>query len=173
MVIATQNPVEHHGAYPLPESQLDRFMLRIDVDYPERAAEIEVLERYGGGEPSAPIVAGLARLDRAMLDAARTELLQIHVSPALQEYVLDIACASREHGRLLLGLSTRGALALMRAARIAAGLRGADFVTPDDVKEVAVQVMAHRLVLSPEAALEGESDVDIVRGLLADTLVPR
>ena len=173
MVLATQNPIEHHGTYPLPESQLDRFMLRIDVDYPERAAEIEVLERYGGGEPSAPIVAGLARLDRAMLDAARTELLQIHVSPALQEYVLDIACASREHGRLLLGLSTRGALALMRAARIAAGLRGADFVTPDDVKEVAVQVMAHRLVLSPEAALEGESDVDIVRGLLADTLVPR
>jgi MoxR-like ATPase len=173
MVLATQNPREFEGTYPLPESQLDRFMLRIDVDYPERAAEIEVLERYGGGEPSAPIVAGLARLDRAMLDAARTELLQIHVSPALQEYVLDIACASREHGRLLLGLSTRGALALMRAARIAAGLRGADFVTPDDVKEVAVQVMAHRLVLSPEAALEGESDVDIVRGLLADTLVPR
>jgi MoxR-like ATPase len=173
MVLATQNPREFEGTYPLPESQLDRFMLRIDVDYPERAAEIEVLERYGGGEPSAPIVAGLARLDRAMLDAARTELLQIHVSPALQEYVLDIACASREHGRLLLGLSTRGALALMRAARIAAGLRGADFVTPDDVKAVAVQVMAHRLVLSPEAALEGERDVDIVRGLLADTLVPR
>jgi MoxR-like ATPase len=173
MVLATQNPREFEGTYPLPESQLDRFMLRIDMDYPERGAEMEVLERYGAGESSQPLVRALARLDRALLEAARSELAQIHVSAALQGYVLDLARASREHGRLLLGLSTRGALALLRAARIACGLRGADFVTPDDVKEIAQQVMAHRLVLSPEAALEGESDVDIVRQLLADTPVPR
>jgi MoxR-like ATPase len=173
MVLATQNPREFEGTYPLPESQLDRFMLRIDVDYPARAAEIEVLQRYGGGERFAPKFAELARLDRALLDAARAELAQIHVAAALYTYVLDIARASREHARLLLGLSTRGALALLRAARIAAGLRGGEFVTPDDVKDVAVQVMAHRLVLSPEAALEGQSDVDIVRALLAETPVPR
>jgi MoxR-like ATPase len=134
---------------------------------------MEVLERYGAGESSQPLVRALSRLDRAMLEAARSELAQIHVSAALQGYVLDLACASREHGRLLLGLSTRGALALLRAARIACGLRGADFVTPDDVKDIALPVMAHRLVLSPEAALEGESDIDIVRQLLADTPVPR
>jgi MoxR-like ATPase len=173
MVLATQNPREFEGTYPLPESQLDRFMLRIDVEYPNRVAEIEVLERYGGGALASPVFAGLARLDRALIDAARAELLQIHVAPALYEYVLDLARASREHGRLLLGLSTRGALALLRAARIAAALRGGEFVTPDDVKDVAVQVMAHRLVLSPEAALEGQSDIDIVHTILAGTSVPR
>jgi MoxR-like ATPase len=173
MVLATQNPREFEGTYPLPESQLYRFMLRIDVDYPERLAEIEVLERYGGGELTAPLIAALARVDRALLDAARAQVAQIHVAAALYGYVLDLAHASREHRRLLLGLSTRGALALLRAARIAAGLRGGEFATPDDVKGVAVQVMAHRLVLSPDAVLEGQSDVDIVRGLLADTPVPR
>jgi MoxR-like ATPase len=173
MVLATQNPREFEGTYPLPESQLDRFMLRINVDYPERLAEIEVLERYGAGELPAPLFAEIARLDRTLLDAARAQVAQIHVAAALYGYVLDIARASREHSRLLLGLSTRGALALLRAARIAAALRGGEFATPDDVKAVAVQVIAHRLVLSPEAALEGQSDVDIVRGLLADTAVPR
>ncbi|HEY5101326.1 MAG TPA: AAA family ATPase [Steroidobacteraceae bacterium] len=173
MVLATQNPREFEGTYPLPESQLDRFMLRIDIDYPERSAESQVLERYGGGAASAPGLDAVGQLDRAVLDAARAELAQIHVAQALHEYVLDLAQASRVHSRLLLGLSTRGALALLRAARIAAALRGAEFVTPDDVKEVAVQVMAHRLILSPEALLEGQCDIDIVRGLLADTAVPR
>jgi MoxR-like ATPase len=173
LVLATQNPREFEGTYPLPESQLDRFMLRIDVDYPERAAETEVLQRYGGGEPAAPPFAALRRVDRALLEAARAQLSEIHVAAALYEYVLNLAQASREHTRLLLGLSTRGALALLRAARIAAGLRSADFATPDDVQEVAVQVMAHRLVLSPEAVLDGQSDSDVVRALLAETAVPR
>jgi MoxR-like ATPase len=173
MVLATQNPREFEGTYPLPESQLDRFMLRIDVEYPAPQAETQVLERYGGGVHPAPTLDAVGRLDRAVLDAARAELGEIHVAAALHEYVLDLARASRAHPELLLGLSTRGALALLRAARIAAGLRGAEFVTPDDVKEVAVQVIAHRLVLSPEAMLEGTRDVDVVRGLLADTAVPR
>ena len=173
MVLATQNPREFEGTYPLPESQLDRFMLRVEVAYPKRAAEHEVLQRYGGGALPALNFDAVARLDRALIDAARAQLAGIHVAPALYDYVLDLASASRAHGRLLLGLSTRGALALLRAARIATGLRGGDFVTPDDVKEVAVQVMAHRLVLSPELQLEGVSDVDVVRALLADTPVPR
>jgi MoxR-like ATPase len=173
MVLATQNPREFEGTYPLPESQLDRFMLRIDVEYPARAAETQVLERYGSGALAEPSLAAIARLDRAVLDSARAELAQIHVAPALHDYVLDLARASRTYARLLLGLSTRGALALLRAARIGAGLRGGEFVTPDDVKEVAAQVIAHRLVLSPEALLEGVRDVDIVRALLAETPVPR
>jgi MoxR-like ATPase len=172
LVLATQNPREFEGTYPLPESQLDRFMLRIDIDYPERAAETQILDRYGAQLAGKDVVP-VATISRALLEDARVEAEKIHVSEALTGYVLDLARASREHPRLSLGLSTRGALALIKAARIAAGLRGADFVSPDDIKEVAIWVMAHRLALSPEAALEGGNEIEMVRGLLADTAVPR
>jgi len=174
LVIATQNPREFEGTYPLPESQLDRFMLRIDMDYPARAAEADILMRYGGVQAAAE--AGLARvtpLAAGVLTAARAAVERIHVAEALVAYVLDLARASRQHARLSLGLSTRGALSLLRAARIAAGLRGAEFATPDDVKEAAPAVMAHRLLLTPEAALEGVTAVEVVRSLLAETPVPR
>ncbi len=174
LVLATQNPREFEGTYPLPESQLDRFMLRIDIDYPPRAAEAEVLARYGGlVTGSAAAGAQVARLGGALPEEARADAEGVHVAEALGGYILDLAHASRRHPRLTLGLSTRGALALHKAARITAAMRGAEFVTPDDVKEVAPAVMAHRLVLTPEAALEGVSDVDLVRALLAETPVPR
>src|SRR4051812_38852156 len=174
LVLATQNPREFEGTYPLPESQLDRFMLRIDVDYPERAAEAEILARYGARlSGTQQILEGVGTIERALLAAARGDAERIHVAEALTGYVLDLARASRENPRVSLGLSTRGALALMKAACVAAGLRGADFVAPDDVKDVAQWVMPHRLVLTPEAALEGARDAEIVRSLLADTPVPR
>ena len=174
LVIATQNPREFEGTYPLPESQLDRFMLRIDVEYPARDAESEILARYGGVVSAAQSeLSGITTLGRAPLAAARLEADRIHVAAALSAYVLDLAQATRVHPRLSLGLSTRGALALLKAARISAGLRGGEFVTPDDVKEAAPGVVAHRLILTPEAALEGLSDVDVVRGVLAETPVPR
>jgi MoxR-like ATPase len=174
LVIATQNPREFEGTYPLPESQLDRFMLRIDMDYPTRESEAGILARYGGvGSAAQAALDTVSVLGRSLLSAARAEADAIHVAEALSAYVLDVARASREHPRLSLGLSTRGALALLKAARVAAALRGGDFVTPDDVKETAVWVMAHRLLLTPEAALEGGSDVEIVQNLLAETPVPR
>jgi MoxR-like ATPase len=174
LVIATQNPREFEGTYPLPESQLDRFMLRIDMDYPLREVEAEVLARYGGVALQIQDVLGtVGVLEPALLAAARVELEQVHVAAALSAYVLDLAQASRQHPRLTLGVSTRGALALLKAARIAAGLHGRDFVSPDDVKETAAWVLAHRLVLTPEAALEGVTDVGIVQSLLAETPVPR
>lgn len=174
LVIATQNPREFEGTYPLPESQLDRFMLRIDMDYPSAAAEAEILTRYGGVVAAAQAALGsVTALERTLLAAARAEADRIRVAEALVAYVLDLARASREHARLTLGLSTRGALALVKAARVTAGLRGGEFVTPDDVKEAAMSVLAHRLVLTPEAALEGTSDADVVRALLAETPVPR
>src|SRR6202047_2406599 len=174
LVLATQNPREFEGTYPLPESQLDRFMLRIDVDYPERQAETEILARYGGMLTAVQTtLESVGTLDPALLKLARDGADRIHVSDALTGYVLDLARASREHARLSLGLSTRGALSLLKAARITAGMRGSDFVAPDDVKEAAVWVMAHRLVLTPEAALEGLADLQVVRNLLADTDVPR
>jgi MoxR-like ATPase len=171
LVLATQNPREFEGTYPLPESQLDRFMLRIDVGYPEREAEAEILARYGGMRTK-PFEA-IEVLDAALLNEARAEAEEIHVAQSLLAYVLDIAAASRGDPRLSLGLSTRGALCLVKAARIVAGFRGGDFVTPDDVKEAALWVIPHRLVLTPEAALEGLFDSDVARGLLADTPVPR
>ena len=188
LVLATQNPREFEGTYPLPESQLDRFMLRIDIDYPVRESEALILSRYGGMQSSpqqAGTVGGLESgqpsrgdpttpaIDRGVIVAARAQADQVHVSDALAAYVLDIARGSRVHSRLALGLSTRGTLALLRAARVSAGLRGSDFVSPDDVKQVAVEVMAHRLVLTPEAALEGMTDIEVVKGLMADTAVPR
>jgi MoxR-like ATPase len=174
LVLATQNPREFEGTYPLPESQLDRFMLRIDVDYPDRAAEAEILARYGGMLTALQTTfEHVGTLDASLLRLAREEVDRIHVSDALTGYVLDLARASREHARLSLGLSTRGALSLLKAARITAGLRGSDFVAPDDVKEAAAWVMAHRLVLTPEAALEGLTDLEMVNTLLADTAIPR
>jgi MoxR-like ATPase len=174
LVIATQNPREFEGTYPLPESQLDRFMLRIEVGYPQRNAESAILARYGAVLAAAQAQLGdITVLGRAQLAAARAAVDEIHLAAALADYVLDLAQATRRHPRLALGLSTRGALALLKAARITAGLRGAEFVTPDDVKEVAPSVMGHRLVLTPEAALEGISDTDVVHSLLAEVPVPR
>ena len=174
LVLATQNPREFEGTYPLPESQLDRFMLRIDVDYPDRAHEAEILTRYGARlSGTQQIIDSVGTVERELLSAARAEAEKIHVAEALTGYVLDLVRASREHPRVSLGLSTRGALALMKAARVSAGLRGAEFVSPDDVKDVAPWVMPHRIVLTPEAALEGAKDLDLVRTLLADTPVPR
>ncbi len=174
LVLATQNPRDFEGTYPLPESQLDRFMLRVDMTYPERAAEVEILERYGTElEAREAIPADLQLLDRVRLHEARAAASALHVSEALANYVLDLARATREHPRVSLGVSTRGALALLRAARVHAGLRGGDFVGPDDVQAVARWVLAHRLMLRPEAALDGDTDLGIVGGILDATPVPR
>ena len=174
LVMATQNPREFEGTYPLPESQLDRFMLRINLDYPVRADEAAVLERY------AAVATGLTRLaaieavvTAGALAAARECADAIHVAPELRSYVLDLAQATREHPQVSLGLSTRGALALLRAARIAAGLRGAEFVSPDDVKSMLPLVVAHRLVLSSEALLEGSSEAQVLQRLSEQVAVPR
>jgi MoxR-like ATPase len=174
LVLATQNPREFEGTYPLPESQLDRFMLRIDLNYPERAAEAEILKRYGTDlEARDAIPADIGTIDRAHLHQARAMASSLHVSEALSNYVLDLARATREHPRVSLGLSTRGMLALLRAARVHAGLRGGDFVAPDDVQTVARWVLAHRLVLRPESALDGDTDLGIVGAILDGTPVPR
>lgn len=172
VVIATQNPRDFEGTYPLPESQLDRFMLRVDLGYPSREHELSVVERYGNVDAHA--VPKLEQVLTAQAVAeAQAAVAQVHVAPELSAYVVDIAAASRAHAHLNLGLSTRGVLALMRAARIAAGMRGAEFVTPDDVKQVAPLVIPHRLVLAPEAVLEGVTEQVLTQRLLDQTPVPR
>jgi MoxR-like ATPase len=170
-VIATQNPIDFEGTYPLPESQLDRFMLRIEMTYPARGDEQAILARYAAliaAERGSPFV-----VSQSMLDGARASVDAVHVAPELLAYILDLALASRQHAHLTLGLSTRGALAVLRAARIAAALRGAGFVAPDDVKDILPSVISHRLVLAPEAMLEGITTQAIVQRLLDQVPVPR
>jgi MoxR-like ATPase len=171
LVIATQNPGDFEGTFPLPESQLDRFMLRIDMSYPARADEEAVLRRYMTLEALPP--QQVTVVAHAELDAARSAVDEVHVAPELFGYILDLALASRQHAHLSLGLSTRGALSVLRAARIAAALRGAAFVAPDDVKDVLPMAVSHRLVLAPEAMLEGVTSQAVVQRLLEQVPVPR
>ncbi len=177
LVIATQNPHEFEGTYPLPESQLDRFMMRVSVGYPALEDETAVLNRYGTmaatGEAAPERTLPPAIVSPDQLEEARRSVDRVHVSAEVTGYVLAIAKASREDAHIALGLSTRGALALLRAARVAAALRGSDFVTPDDVKLVAPWVIPHRLTLSSEAALERRTDQGLVRALLERVPVPR
>ncbi len=174
LVIATQNPHEFEGTYPLPESQLDRFMMRIDVSYPGSDDEATVLTRYGTIASTAEASpAGPAVVTDGQIAAARDCTDHVHVAPELIAYVLAIAKASREDTQIELGLSTRGALAVLRAARVAASLRGSEFVTPDDVKLVVPWTVPHRLTLSADAALEGRTDHVLARALLERVPVPR
>jgi MoxR-like ATPase len=173
LVIATQNPHEFEGTFPLPESQLDRFMMRIDLGYPAAADEAAVLGRYGTVAAAAAGEPAPGDITAREIDAARECADQVHVSPELLTYILGIAGASREQAQIALGLSTRGTLALLIAARIAAGMRGAEFVTPDDVKRVVPWVVPHRLALSPEAALEGRGERELTRAVLERVPVPR
>jgi MoxR-like ATPase len=172
LVVATQNPREFEGTYPLPESQLDRFMLRIDMTYPSGDDERAILAQYGKVEP-ATSPQSLHQIDRGALAAVRAAADALHVAPELADYVLGLARASRQHPHLSLGLSTRGAIALLRGARVAAALRGAEFVSPDDVKEMFALVVPHRLVLAPEALLEGVTEQSVSRRLLEQVAVPR
>ena len=171
LVIATQNPRELEGTYPLPESQLDRFLVRIEMSYPDAASERRALEAYGreASDTDPPVAA----LDRALLADVRAEVAGIEVSAALHEYVLAIAGATRQSKRLALGLSTRGALALLRCARVAAAMDGETYVTPDHVRRVAPDVINHRVMLAPEAMLENPHPGAHVIEIIGGVAVPR
>ena len=174
LVIATQNPHEFEGTFALPESQLDRFLLKLSLSYPDAATEIAVLRAYDGSDNGQLAeFEKLPVLDGALLIAARAQAGAVHVSDALYEYVTAIAAATRSHPKIALGLSTRGALALMRCARAAAALDGSAYLTPDHVKRVASAVIAHRLLAQPEAALEGETGERLVSAAIEAVPVPR
>lgn len=163
MVIATQNPLDHAGTYPLPESQLDRFTVKVSVGYPGRDAELEILDTQGGGDSLSSVEAVTdARKIQSMIRAVKS----VHVSPALQGYLIDISEATRRHPSLTLGASPRATLALQRMARARAAAAGRNFATPDDVKALAVHVLSHRLVLSHDAELRGATAADVVDEIL-------
>jgi MoxR-like ATPase len=171
MVIATQNPVEHHGTYPLPESQLDRFLLRLRMGYPDRASEREILRR---GEARAQQAAPSAVTAGEVADLqARAQLVQ--VDDALVDYIMAIVEKTREHESLSLGVSPRGAQALYRATQALALAEGRDYAIPDDVKRLAVPVFAHRVVINTRVALAQrtwEVAERILQGILTEVEVP-
>lgn len=173
LVIATMNPLEFEGTFPLPESQLDRFALSVQVDYLQREQEAEVLRLHNLPTSDGHPEPRLEPLPAQLLAATRDSLQGIHLSEQLLGYILDIAAATRTSGSFSLGLSVRGALVLARAARIEAALRGGDFVIPDDVQRVAAWVINHRLVLAPEAAIDGVTAAGAMAGILDQVAVPK
>lgn len=175
MVAATQNPIEYEGTYPLPEAQLDRFTLKVTVPLPNRGDEVKILNRHAlGFDPSDLDAAGIQPVATAAdLEAAIRQVQSVEVHPEVEGYIVDIARATRQTPSLLLGLSPRGATALLATARAWAWLSGRNFVTPDDVKEMAPATVSHRLVLRPEAELEGVNARSILMTILDSIAVPR
>ena len=175
LVAATQNPVEYEGTYPLPEAQLDRFLLKVVMPVPPREQEVEVLVRHAEGfDPRDLGTAGISAVAGvADLEAGAAAVRRVAVAPEVVGYIVDLARATRTSPSLALGVSPRGATALMATARAWAWLNGRSFVTPDDVKALAKATLAHRLTLKPEAELEGTGVDAVLDSALASVPVPR
>jgi len=175
LVVATQNPIEYEGTYPLPEAQLDRFLFKLVVPYPSAEQELDVLARHDEGlDPHDLAAAGVKAVANARdLAAAGEEVDAIRVDDAVRAYIVSIARATRESPSIVLGVSPRGATMLLHAAKAWAWLAGRDFVTPDEVKAVAKPALRHRIQLRPEIELEGGTTDGVLDGILATVAVPR
>jgi MoxR-like ATPase len=169
IVLATQNPIEYEGTFPLPEAQLDRFLLRIHLGYPEPAQEVRVLQSQMLRHPIDDL--------RPVTSASELQQLQhavrsVHVEPQLQRYIVHVVGLTRDHPDVYLGASPRGSLAVMRASQARAMLAGRDYVIPDDVKALATAALAHRLIMSPEARMRNATALEVVNGILHEVPVP-
>ena len=175
MVAATQNPIEYEGTYPLPEAQLDRFMLKVQVNLPSYEEETEILNRHVNGFDASDLdAAGITPVASASdIEAATRAVAAVEVHPQVEKYIVDIARATRVAPSLSLGLSPRGAIALLATSRAWAWLSGRDFVTPDDVKQMAPATITHRLMLRPEAELEGVEAASVLQTVMDSIAVPR
>jgi MoxR-like ATPase len=170
LVVATQNPIEYEGTYPLPEAQLDRFLIRVDLGYPEADDEWEILRQRAARDRDEVEVPRV--VDRAGFRALQSSLEGVHVSEAVGRYIVSLVEATREHRRVRVGASPRGSLALMKMARAIAALDGRDFILPDDVQEVAVAALSHRLILRPEAWAQGIDERSVVADCCSQVPVP-
>jgi MoxR-like ATPase len=170
LVIATQNPIELEGTYPLPEAQLDRFLMRLGVGYPDRDEEVEILARRRRRREDAVSVAPV--ISRAELLAMQQSMEDVHVAGVTERYIVDLVQATRADHRVALGASPRGALALLKLARALAALRRRDFVLPDDVKAMAVPALAHRLILKPELWAARVTTARVVEDLMEQVPAP-
>lgn len=175
MVIATQNPIEYEGTYPLPEAQLDRFMLKVKLDLPARDEEIEILNRHANGfHPTELAQAGLRSVaDHQTVASARAEIATVKTSPEVLAYIVDLVQATRTSPSFQAGVSPRGSTALMKTAKAWAWLVGRDFITPDDVQALVLPCLRHRVSLRPEAEMDGVSIDQVLSGLIATVPVPR
>jgi MoxR-like ATPase len=169
VVLATQNPIELKGTFPLPEAQVDRFLLCLRMGYPSAAEEVLMLERFRRGDPLAEVTAVVGAKDLA---AVRAAVREVHISADVAAYIVALAAATRESSSLRLGASPRASLALQHAAQAAAALAGRDFVTPDDVQGLVRPVLAHRLLLARDAVMDGRSADDLLGEVLAAVPVP-
>ena len=173
-VFATQNPIEFEGTYPLPEAQLDRFLMKIRIAYPDAAEETAILMRHQQGFDARRLeTVGLTVVDPALLESARAEAARVRVDEALATYVAAVARRTRDWPSLSLGASPRAAVALLSAARVLAAMEGRDYLIPDDVKSTAAPILRHRLILKPEADLEGVTADEIITEVIASIDVPR
>jgi len=169
MVLATQNPIEYEGTFPLPEAQLDRFLLRVRMGYPSASEEMKIL---GGQQLRHPIETLKPVVKTRDLLKAIEEIRKVHVSAAVQKYIIDLVARTRQSGDVYLGASPRGSLSLFRAGQAKAALQGRDYVLPDDVKALAVAVLAHRVIVSPAARLRELSADRLVQEIIHNAPVP-
>jgi MoxR-like ATPase len=169
LVLATQNPIEYEGTFPLPEAQLDRFMLRINMGYPDKASEISIL---GAQQFAHPITALNQVVSNEELLEAQEAVKQIYADDSIKEYIVDLCTATRTHPDVYLGVSPRGSLALYRTAQALAAIRNRDYIIPDDIKYLAEAVMAHRLIISPAARIKNVEPKEIVEDILSTVQVP-
>jgi MoxR-like ATPase len=169
MVIATQNPIEHEGTYPLPEAQLDRFMIRLSIGYPTPDVEAEILATHGATPP-------LDRLEPVADAPGVAEMIEmahrVHVAPAIRRYIVNLVEATRNHPDVYLGASPRASIMILRASRALAAADERDYVVPDDVKTLAVPALAHRIIVSADAVMSGRSPDTVIRELLDEIAVP-
>ncbi|MCL2544796.1 MAG: MoxR family ATPase [Clostridia bacterium] len=170
MVLATQNPVEFVGTYPLPEAQMDRFFMRISIGYPTVEDEMDILERYASPVTPLSTLEAVCRAEDVL--ALQDAVLQVYCSKEVRSYIANICAATRKHSALQLGASTRAAIALVRASQACALLDGRDFILPEDVQSMAQPVVAHRIVLSPESRMKGLTTTRVLRSVLEGVSVP-
>ncbi|HPY77906.1 MAG TPA: MoxR family ATPase, partial [Anaerohalosphaeraceae bacterium] len=169
MVLATQNPVDFHGTYPLPEAQLDRFLVRLDIGYPSAEVEVDILQSYTHDHPLervAPV------LDLKQVRRMQEEVQGVHVDPSLSGYIVSIVKETREESHLMLGVSPRGSIMLSRAAQAAAYYAGRDYVTPDDIQRLIPYVLPHRVLLTSKSRFDGTTKGQVIEDILSRIKVP-
>jgi MoxR-like ATPase len=174
-VLATENPIEYEGTYPLPEAQLDRFLLKILIDYPSPEAELEIVARWDAGFNSRRLeqVDVLPLGDVAAIQHCRAEIRQMRMEPGVQKYIVEVIRKTRSHPTILYGASPRASVALLLCSKALAAIRGRDFVTPDDIRDVAAPVLRHRLALRAEAELDGATADAVISDIIKTVEVPR
>jgi len=171
VVVATQNPIEYEGTYPLPEAQIDRFLMRISIGYPTAEQEREILARRRERKQDEVKVVPVGSPERLM--AMQRAVEEVHVDPAVESYIVEVVSRTRAHPQVEVGASPRGSLALLKLARARAALSGRDFVIPDDAKDLAVEALSHRLILKPDPWVRGVRTDSIVREILSSVKVPK